>query len=312
VLRELGQWPEALVTMREAVALLRRQHAPADLCPALDTLAWVLARSNQEPAAEAMYREEIAVETQGDEALRAQRMNAYYGLAVLAGDFGRYTEAAEFGKQAFDLARAALPAEHPHLLNIETAYANTLDTLHQNAAAETLFRQVIAAQTRQIGAEHKHTLMTKLALVANLVDQHREAEAAELALPTARSFESVLGADNAYTLSAWHFFGVAACASHQEDPGLSALERVAAARQRIYPPGTWVIDSSRLGIGECQLHLRRYAQAESTLLTAVAGLEKSRGAAFNRTEDGYRALRDLYIALGRKDEATRWSDKLPH
>ncbi len=312
VLRELGKWPEALTTMQEAVALLRRQHAPSDLCPALDTLAWVLARSNQEPAAEAMFHEEIAIETTGDAALRTQRMHAFYGLAVLAGDFGRYGESAGYGRQAFDLARAVLPPDHPTLLNIETAYANTLATLHQGAAAEPLFRQVIAAQTRQLGAEHKHTLLTKLALVSDLVDQHRELEAAELALPVARSFESLLGADNAYTLSAWHFFGVAACATHQEDQGLSTLKRVAVARQRIYPPGTWVIYSSQLGMGVCQLHLRHYPEAESTLLAAVSGLESSRGPRFNRTEDGYRALRDLYTALGRSDEAARWEDKLPH
>jgi hypothetical protein len=63
-------------------------------------------------------------------------------------------------------------------------------------------------------------------------------------------------------------------------------------------------------MGVCQLHLRHYPEAESTLLAAVSGLESSRGPRFNRTEDGYRALRDLYTAIGRTDEAARWRDKL--
>jgi hypothetical protein len=226
------------------------------------------------------------------------------------GEMGRYTEAAQFGAQALDMARKSLPADNPDLLSIETAYANTLATLRRSAAAEPLFRQVIAAQTRVLGPEHKHTLLAKLALVADLLDQDRDAEAAELALPVARSLESLLGKDNLYALSAWHQYGLAACGSHQEDQGLAALRRVVADRQRVYPAGSWVIYSSQLGIGVCQFRLHRYAESESTLLSAVAGLETARGAGFNRTQDGYRSLRDLYAAMGKADEAARWNTKI--
>jgi tetratricopeptide (TPR) repeat protein len=239
-------------------------------------------------------------------------MHPMYGLAVLLAELGRYAEAAEYGRQAFAVAREALPADHPDLLNIETAYANTLAALQQSAAAEPLFRQVIAAQTRVLGPQHKHTLLTKLALVSDLSDQHRYGEAAATALPVARSLEALLGADNLYAMGAWHQYGVAACNSHQEEQGLAALRRVATARQRIYPAGTWVIYSSRLGIGVCLYHMRQYGESESTLLSAVSGLEAARGPDYNRTQDGYRALRDLYSAMGRADDAARWSAKLTH
>lgn len=309
--REVGKWSDALPPLQEAVALLRQQHSPADLCNAMDALGVVLAHTNQEKAAEATLHEEIAIEMAGDAELRMQRMEPLFGLAVMVGDEGRYTEAAEYGRQAMAVARQKYPPDHPHLLNIETAYANTLAALHQSAAAETLFREVIAAQSRALGPEHKHTLLSKLALVHDLMDQHRDGEAAETALPTARSLEALLGADNLYALSAWNLYGVAACSSHQEAQGLAALERVAAARQRLYPPGTWVIDSSRLGIGECLLHMHRYRDSEATLLPAVSGLEAARGPGFNRTQDGYRALRDLYLAMGRAEDAARWNAKLP-
>jgi eukaryotic-like serine/threonine-protein kinase len=310
--RELGKWSDALPPLQEAVALLRPLHAPADLCNALDTLGFVLAHSDKEQAAEAIYHEEIAIEMSGDAELRAQRRHPLIGLAELLGDLGRYTEAAELGRQALAVARESLPADHPELLNIETAYANTLATLHQSAAAEPLFRQVIAAQTRLLGPEHKHTLLSKLALVTDLMDQHRYEDAAALGLPVARSLEALLGADNLYAMSAWNQYGTAACNSHQEDRGLTALRRVAAARQRIYPAGTWVIYSTQLSIGVCLFHLRQYADSEGTLLAAVAGLETARGSGFNRTEDGYRALRELYTTLGKTDDAARWDAKLPH
>jgi tetratricopeptide (TPR) repeat protein len=185
LLRELGKWTDALPPLQQAVALLRPQHAAADLCNAMDTLGFVLSHTDQEKAAEAMFQEEIAIEMAGDAKLRAQRMHPMYGLAVLLAELGRYAEAAEYGRQAFAVAREALPADHPDLLNIETAYANTLAALQQSAAAEPLFRQVIAAQTRVLGPQHKHTLLTKLALVSDLSDQHRYGEAAATALPVA-------------------------------------------------------------------------------------------------------------------------------
>jgi serine/threonine-protein kinase len=310
LLRELGKWSDALPPLQEAVTLLRPAHAPSDLCNAMDTLAVVLAHANQEKAAEAMFHEELAMEMAGDAELRAQRMHALYGLAVLMTDLGRYPEGAEYGRQALAAARETLPADHPDLLNIETAYANTLATLHQSAAAEPLFRQVIAAQTRVLGPDHKATLLSKLALVSTLMDLHRAEEAAAIALPVAHSLETLLGADNIYALSAWNFYGGAACSSHQEDQGLSALRRVAAARQRIYPAGTWTIYSTQLGIGLCLHHLGRYGESESTLLSAVSGLEAARGPGFNRTQDGYRALRDLYTTLDKADSAALWNSKI--
>jgi hypothetical protein len=56
--------------------------------------------------------------------------------------------------------------------------------------------------------------------------------------------------------------------------------------------------------------MRQYGESESALLAAVAGLETARGSNFNRTQDGYRALRDLYSTMGKADDAARWNAKL--
>jgi hypothetical protein len=56
--------------------------------------------------------------------------------------------------------------------------------------------------------------------------------------------------------------------------------------------------------------MRQYGESETTLLAAVAGLEAARGPSFNRTQDGYRALYDLYSTLGKADEAARWNAKV--
>ena len=319
LLREQGKWPEALPPLQRAVTLLRKQHSPMDLCRALDTLGVVLAHSDQEKAAEKIYQEEIAIEmhgntedTAGDAELRAQRVHPLYALTVLMGELGRYAEAAAFGQQALALARETLSETNPDYLSIKTAYADSLGSIQKSAEAEPLFREVIATQTRILGAQHKATLLTGLALANNLSDQHREAEAAATALPVARSLETVLGADNQYALSAWNEYGNAACNSHSEKDGLQALRVVETARQRIYPPGSWPINSTALSIGSCLSKAHQYAEAEPTLLAAVSGLETARGPSFRRTQDGYRALRDLYATLGRPEEAANWNNKLAH
>jgi len=310
MLRELGRWSDAMAPLEQAVALLRPLNVPSDLCNAMDTLGFVLARTDRAPAAEAMYHEEIAIEERGDATLRAQRIHPLSSLSMLLGEEGRFTEAAAYGRDALALARQTLPADHPDLLLIETAYGNTLASLGQSAEAEPLFRQVIAAQTRVLGPEHKATLLSELALEQDLLKQHRDAEAAAIGLPAARSLESQLGADNVYALSAWTQYGIAACNSHQEDQGLPALRRVLAARQRIYPSGSWLVYNTQLGVGECLYHLRQYGESEAALLAAVSGLESARGPSFNRTQDGYRALRDLYAALGKGDSAGLWARKI--
>jgi tetratricopeptide (TPR) repeat protein len=312
LLREQGKWPEALPPLQKAVSLLRKQRSPMDLCRALDTLGVVLAHSNQEKAAEGIYQEEIALEAVADAELRAQRVHPLYALTVLMGELGRYAEAATYGKQAMALAQETLPETNPDYLSIKVAYADTLESTQKSVEAEPLLREVMATQTRILGAQHKATLLTGLALVNNLLDQHRDADAAAAALPLARSLETALGADNLYTLSAWNQYGNAACNSHSEKEGLQALRLVEAARQRIYPAGSWPISSTALAIGTCLYKARQFAEAESTLLAAVSGLEASRGPSFNRTQDGYRVLRDFYTTLGRPDQAATWGAKLPH
>jgi eukaryotic-like serine/threonine-protein kinase len=310
LLRDLGKWPEALPPLQEAVALLRPLHVPQKLCNALDSLGVVLAQTQQESAADAVFHEEIAIESSDDATLRPLRAYPYFGLSVMMGELGRHAESAAYGRQALTVARQTLPAGHPDLLNFETAYATSLIGINQRAAAEPLLREVIAAQTRLLGADNKATLLTRLALVDVLVHTQREAQAAADALPVARALESLLGADNSYTLSAWNQYGGASCNSHHEEQGLEALRRVEAGRRRTYPAGSWPIESTALSIGQCLAHARKFAEAETTLLAAVAGLEAARGSSFNRTQDGYRALRDLYLTLDRPDEAARWSHKV--
>jgi len=311
IFQDLGRWPESEAASRQAVALLRPLNAAASLCDALDNLAVALMFSFREPEAEAVLREEIAIESRGGAALQPQLMKAEITYSVMLGNnLGRYAEAAYYGQQAWDIARRTLPIDHTDRVYAEQTYAGTLVNTHRAAQAEPIFRDVVARRTRTLGAAHHDTLIGQLGLAENLIELDRNAEAAAIALPAAKLFESQFGPDNNFTLLALNYYGVAACQSRQESAGLAAMQRVAAARARLLPSTNRWNYVAQIGVGLCLTSLRRYAEAEPTLVAAAQGLEAVRGRNFHWTQVAFKVLRDLYAATNRRADAAAWASKL--
>jgi len=310
LLREEGRWGEAEPVVREAVSVLSPLHAPRDLCGALYLLAVVLAHTEHEKDAETTYHAVLDLEEHGDADLKRQRIYPLHGLAVTLADLGRYQEGAAYAKAALGLAQANWPADNPEVLALETTYAGALVNTQRAAQAEPLFRQVIAAETRVLGAGHKDTLLAQLLLSDDLLELNRDAEAMTLALSTAQQLEALLGHDNMYTLTAWNNYATALCSGGREQDGLAVLARVLEARRRLLAPGDRYIHATQVSMGVCLMGLHRYPEAEAVLKAAASGLEAARGSAYRRTQQAYRALRDLYTATGRAEEAARWAAKI--
>jgi eukaryotic-like serine/threonine-protein kinase len=310
LLREQGKWLEAEPVLREAVALLRRARIAADFCQAMYVLGVVQMHVNQEEDALRTFREVIGIESGGARGLQKLRIFPYQAISITQSNRGRYAEALESARDAVTVARQSVAADHPDALGAEVTYAGALVNVHRYAEAEPIFRRVIATQTRVLGEAHKDTLLTQLLLVDELLDLQRNAEAADLALSTAQRLEPLLGKSNMYTQTAWQNYGSAACYNGLTDVGLDNLRRVESAWRELRPAGDRLIYGAGLSIGECLLHAHRYAEAEGALLTAAGGLEAARGPGYRRTQQAYRALRDLYAATDRAGAASQWSAKL--
>jgi serine/threonine-protein kinase len=305
LMREEGRWAEVEPLAREAVGLLRPLRTSAELADALSLLGMAQAHTYHEKDAEATYQEVIAIESRDDQKLKDRSSYPYYYLAGLMTDMGRYADAVVYAHQAVELARQTLPMDYPDVPGFQTQYASTLVNVHRAAEAEAVIRDSIALQTRVLGADHKDTLLSRWILADALIELHRDAEAAEVAHAAALKLESLLGADNHYTLAAWQTYGMAACNSGQVSEGLDATRRVEAARRQTLPPGDRFVQFAVLGTGLCLYRAGRYAEAEPVLLQAVSGLEAARGKGYRRTQDAYHTLRDLYLAMGRPDDAQR-------
>jgi eukaryotic-like serine/threonine-protein kinase len=310
LLREQGKWFDAEPVVREAVALLRATHTPADLSEALYLLGVVQAHVSQEAEAQRTYQEVIDIESHGDQRLQQRRMFPYHAMAINMANMGRYSEALQYAREAVEVAEQSLPADHPDLLPMESTYATALVNARRYAEAEALFVSVIARQTRVLGEDHKDTLLTQLMYADELLDLHRDAEAAQLAGSVARRLEPLLGADNLYTQQAWQVYGGAVCNDGQVDAGLEALHRVESIWRRLRPAGDRMIHGAALSVGQCLYRSHRYREAEATLLAAAKGLEAARGPAYRPTQEAYRALRDLYLNTDRGGDASSWSAKL--
>ena len=129
-----------------------------------------------------------------------------------------------------------------------------------------------------------------------------------MALSAAQTSSRVLGADRELTRQAWALYGISSCLAGDGVVGLKALRQVAAQQQ-----GSDSLERQQMTdvqIGTCLVALRQYSQAEPLLLNAVTGLESERGPAFDHTQQGYRALRDLYLASGRAPRAAQWQAKI--
>jgi tetratricopeptide (TPR) repeat protein len=306
-----GRSREAVAPLEEAMHLAERQPgASKQLGAALDDLGAALEDSGNDPQAESMYQRAVDVYRHAGPGFAASVAFPLANLGVLRYNQGRYEESAVFIREALAIDRKYLPRDHPDLLGAEYNYAATLEHSHRASEAEPIFRELLESYRRVLGPDHVDTLLAQQGLAHNLLKQRRYAEAAATALPAAEGLSRVAGDSHEWTQVAWGVYGVAACLAGQGDAGLKALRRVAARQGQSADANNWRVQMTDVQIGTCMVALRRYAEAEPLLLKSIALLETQRGANFDHTQTGYRAMRDLYAGLGRPAEAAKWQAKL--
>ncbi len=314
LLWSMSRLPEAEQSAREAIEFLEKElvkdrERAAALGNARNKLAVILAHSNREPEAEATYRA-ARDDYRAAGVVDVRLASLLNDWAALLGSEGRDTEAWALLEQAMEVVQRAVPADHPVALTVKQNSAGALEALGRRDEAVELYRQVISARERVLGPAHADTLWVKTSLASVLNDLGRHREAAEIAGAAAETSERSLGATHTLTAFAWNALGIAECGRGRFDPGLVALRRAEAARLALAGDRNWRTANTRVRIGICLALARRREEAEAILLPAAKSLEDSRGPSFERTQDGYRALRDLYLEWGRAEAAARWNARL--
>jgi eukaryotic-like serine/threonine-protein kinase len=305
-----GRYLEAVAPLQETIQLLRGVRGQEEtLGDAYNILGQSFSNAgSHNREAEAAFRTAIDILRP---AHSANFGDALSSMGNLFNNEGRYQESESLEREALENQERILPPDRPEVLAIKSNLASQIMVHdHQPAEAEALFRQILQSRLRVLGPDHPDTAFSAITVADALSEQQRFAEAAPLALSAAQALERVDGADHAWTLYALSVYGGAACQSGQGTEGLETLRRTTAGREKLYGSADWRSISSRMAIGECLLALKRYAEAEPILLQTVHDLEQLQGTAARRPQAGYRSLRDLYLALGRPDEAAVWAGKI--
>ena len=301
---------EAEPVLREALGLVQhRRGAEKLLGTTLVSLGAVYHDEGREQEAESMYKQAIDVYRGAGKDFAVSLIMPLADMGVLRHDQGRYAESVTYLHEALEVARKNLPPDHPDLLDTEYNYAAALEHDHP-AAAEPVFRDLLASYQRVLGPNHMDTLMAQQGLAQNLLQQQRYREAAAVALPAAEGLSKVAGEEHGWTLTSWAVYGSAACLGGEGETGLAALQRVAAVRRKSSDTDDRHKQATDVRIGTCLVALRRYKEAEPLLLKSVALLESERGASYINTQAGYRALHDLYAGTGHAEQAALWRAKV--
>ena len=311
VLNTSGHYADAKPMLSEALNLLQPlSGVDGDHVTTLFELGRAAHLSGDEASAEKLYREVIARDKRGDEAMRRNLCDHLQNLSVLLAGQGRYDESAAVSREALAMYRQYRPADDPEALKGEAQYGIILMHLHRPAEAEPVFRDVLARETRVLGPEHADTLVGQIQLGESLIDLERYAEAEKMLRATAESLGKALGPDHRYTTGAWGDYARAACNGPDPAAGLAAAQKVADIRAKTLPAGDWHLAGAQTNVGLCLAHLHRYVEAETILRKAAADLEAVRGTGFYTTQFAYKTLRDLYLATGRSSEAEAIAAKI--
>jgi len=311
LLSDLGRYADGETYLQQSIAVAERQRgAEKILAGALVTLGQDFDEDNRLEDAETVYQRGLALCRRLGAASGGCEMYALNGLGVLRTEQGRDVESLAYYREALALERKYLPADHQDILTGEYNLAKQMAHNHEAAAAEPLFREILATTLRVLGPDHVQSYVGRLGLADDLIYQKRYHEAAAEALQAAEAIHRIAGDDDHWTAEGWGYYGIAACLDGQGDAGLAALRHARELQARQLPTADIHRLYTSVSTGRCLLALRRFAEAEPLLLDAVPALASGAGAQSERAKTGYRALRDLYAATGRSAEAAQWQSRL--
>ena len=181
ILEQRGEWEKAGQEYEQALALARRQGGKPALAAVLDRYAILKSESGDPAAAEAMFREALALERAAWGDLHPETALTRNNLALLLLDGGRLAEAEALFDAAERSQRRLFGGPHPHLATTLNNRGLLRAAQGRYAEAERLYRQSIGmARASYHSGEHPRIAGTLQNLGDLAAARGRPAEAEEL------------------------------------------------------------------------------------------------------------------------------------
>jgi serine/threonine protein kinase/tetratricopeptide (TPR) repeat protein len=315
VLADKGDYRGAGQRLEEALAMRRRLLGPQHphVAVTLAELGRVYQDHGLNQRAEPLHREALDIRRKMLGAAHRETAVSESDLASVLRFNGDLAAAEALLRQSYDTNVKTRGAEHPNTAAALHDLALITAMRGDAAAAEPLLRRALAMQRQAFGNNHPVVAATLNSLSRVLLEQRRYDDAAAAESEAAAIATSSLGPDHQlfaiYTinLAAVHVAaGEPAAAEPLLREGLRIRSRapgIVPTRRRTRAEDDWSVGGARSLLGEVLTKLRRFPEAETTLLEARRELESLPAMGGAEMKIAYSRLVDLYFAWGRPARA---------
>ncbi|MEP7009105.1 MAG: serine/threonine-protein kinase [Acidobacteriota bacterium] len=271
---EEGKYNEALVPLREAVALRRKAAERAELVGPLGSLGMVLHRKGEYEPARKAYEEALALGRRELGAEHPEVASMLQRVGNLLFDQGRYEESATYSRQALAIREKVLGKDHYQVGASLTSLGNALSELGRQAEALACYERGLALQSRAFGEGSPGVAVT-LNNMANVYLKQRRFDLAEQQFRRVYEIRSkALGPEHPATALALHNIGVTLDQSGQPGEALPFFEKSLSISEHALGPDHPTIVETLLAIADAETHDGHPERALPRLERALKAVEK--------------------------------------
>jgi serine/threonine-protein kinase len=309
ILMALGEYERAETLLRECLAMRRKLLGDGHphVALTLSNLGDLLQRQGRLEEAEKAHREALAIRRAAFGDGHLEVATSLNNLGVVLYFEGDRAGAADQFRKVLAIWRRELGETHPNVLTVLNNLGATLRDLGDLEGAERALREALALRRQALGDEHPDVAQS-LNNLAELLARKGDYVEAEANFRAALStWREALGDDNptlAYALVGLGRMMLTQGRCTEAEP---LLLDALAIRQAKLDEASVELAVTRLYLGSCLVELQRYADAEPLLVASYPVLKEQRGEEHELTQRARSALAELYTALGRSDEARRYS-----
>jgi eukaryotic-like serine/threonine-protein kinase len=230
-------------------------------------------------------------------------------LAHILGHLNRVPEALQLLRPAEAGLRRTLGANHPETVEATETLALAYLILNRPEEGMPRLEEAREAWLRRHEPDHVRAMRSSYFLGSAHLQAGRWDEAAAVLEPLVASRRRATGPRANVTLFAVELLATAYDKLSRLDAA-EPLWRDALALRQAAPPRHWQAAAARSLLGKALAGQKKYAEAEPLLLEGYDGLKKQTSSLPPRARtliaEAADAVIELYTALGKKDEATRW------
>jgi serine/threonine protein kinase/tetratricopeptide (TPR) repeat protein len=312
----LGLYSQAEQHAKRAVELQTQAFGPEfpDTLMSMNALANLFENQGRYPEAEKLHRQTLEARRKVLGSEHLDTLGSMNNLANVYTDQARYPEAEKLYQEALQAERRILGPNHPGTLMTMNNLAWLYEDVGRHDDAEKLYHETLEAERRVLGPDHPETLRSMSNLASVYEHQGRYAEAEKLYRETLGAKRRVLGPEHPDTLvSVSNLAGMYDSEGrYQEAEGLA--QEAVTSYERSKLKDSEMMGDALLALGSARAGLKRYPQAEPTLIEGEHLLSTTKGKQHKKSLE---ALVAMYVAWDKSEpgkghaaQAAQWQAKL--